>query len=500
MMLQLPQAATSLIDKGIETIYGLGPIFAPTVVLVPGFIKENVQILAEQTGFDKETLSYTLGLFLCYPLGLIMNSLPHGKTRHIFSFLLGAFLLQATIGVQWIHQMITSLVAYLLFMILPRQLASKVVPAFALLYLVFGHLHRQYINYLGYDFDFTGTQMVLTQKLYMMAYNLHDGEVLAQGKDSKAAKKCAKFALPELPGLIEFLGYAFCFSNVLAGPACEFTTYRNACDGSLLYTPDGKPKGKIPSNVMPTLRPFLLSICMMGSFVFLGGIFPLLNPENPQTGTPAILQSEFLAKPFVYRLLYLYLCLVTVRQKYYFAWKNAEGANNIWYAGFEGFDDEGNPKGWDTANNIDIWEFETAPNIQTLSKSWNKKTSMWLQRYVYFRTNGSLAAVYSMSAFWHGFYPGYYFFFLSVPIMTFCERLARKKISPYFSPEKWSLYGVLCMIATSLCSSYMVSSFVLLAAEWSWANWKNFFFLGHFGCMLFYITVSQLPSPKKKTV
>jgi len=31
---------------------------------------------------------------------MILNALPFGKTRHIFSFILGAFLLQFTIGVQ----------------------------------------------------------------------------------------------------------------------------------------------------------------------------------------------------------------------------------------------------------------------------------------------------------------------------------------------------------------------------------------------------------------
>ena len=40
---------------------------------------------------------------------------------------------------------------------------------------------------------------------------------------------------------------------------------------------------------------------------------------------------------------------------------------------------------------------------QIATKSWNMKTSNWLTRYVYMRTNGSLVATYSMSAFWHGF-------------------------------------------------------------------------------------------------
>lgn len=468
---------------------------------MPAIVRSQVLSLSEAIGFDVETLNYVLGLFICYPLAMIMNLLPYGKTRHLFSFLLGAFLLQFTLGVQWIHQVITSLVAYLLLALLPRSVSVKVVPAFVMIYCVLGHLHRQYINYLGWDLDFTGTQMVLTQKLYMLAYNLYDGQVLAKGDEKskayKAAKKCESFAIHQLPSLIEYLGYVFCFSNLLSGPAFEFATYCHACDGTLLYKSDNKtPRGPIPSVVWPTLRPFLTSLVCMGTFVTASKIVPLFDPIDPQKNLPPIITPDFLQNPWWYRYAYMWLALVIVRQKYYFAWKNAEGAHNLWYVGFEGFDENGKVKGWDVANNVNMWEFETAPNVQTLSKEWNKKTSLWLTRYVYIRTGGSLAAVYSLSAFWHGFYPGYYLFFLSVPLMTMCERLGRKKISPRFSSAKWSPYGLLTIFCTSLVVEYMVSAFQMLALDRSWANWKSHYFFGHFLCIVFYAIVSQFPTPK----
>jgi hypothetical protein len=462
-------------------------------------VQGYVDQLAEAVGFDVETLEYTLGLFLCYPLGMIMQSLPYGPLRHLFSFILGAFLLQFTLGVQWIHQLITSLAAYAMFALLPRKVSKIAVPVFVMVYLTLGHLHRQYTNYLGWDLDFTGTQMVLTQKLYMMAYNLFDGEVLAQGKQNRASTKCSKFALKGLPNIVEFLGYTFCFASVLAGPAFEYTTYASACDGSLLYTPDGKPRGKIPSNVWPTLRPFLQSLVCMVLYVVMHGAFPLLDATDPQNNTPTILAKAFLERPWIQRYAYLWIGLLAIRQKYYFAWMNAEGANNIWYAGFEGFDESGNPIGWENSTNIHMVNFELAPNIQTLSREWNKKTSLWLSRYVYIRTNGNLGAVYSLSAFWHGFYPGYYLFFLSVPLLTFCERLGRKKISPHFSSDNFSIYGIVCFLATSFFVEYMVSSFQMLAFEWSWNVWRDHYFFGHIGCVLFYLVVSQFPTPKQKT-
>merc|ERR1711865_560100 len=193
----------------------------------------------------------------------------------------------------------------------------------------------------------------------------------------------------------------------------------------------GKPKGTIPSMIWPTLRPFLCSMVCLGIFVVGSGQFPLLDPNDPQNTTPVLINDEMLAKPFYLRFGYAWLALFFVRYKYYFAWINAEGAQNVWYAGFEGFHQEtGEPLGWEVSNNIDVVAFETAPNLKTLSAAWNKKTANWLSKYVYIRTGGSLATTYGMSAFWHGFYPGYYLFFLSIPIMAQCERIGRKKNIP----------------------------------------------------------------------
>jgi hypothetical protein len=494
----IPEALNGPIAAAIETVYSYGPLAEKTVILVPGFVTAQVEALSEAIGFDMETLSYTLGMFLCYPLGIIMASLPYGKIKHIFSFLLGAFLLQFTIGKQWIHHALAVVIAYVMLLILPPKLSKTLVPTMIMSYVTLGHLHRQYVNYLGWDLDFTGSHMVLSMKLYSLAYNIYDGHLLKIGKPDRASKKCEKLAVDGVPGFIEFLGYTFNFSTILAGPAFEYKIYADACDGTNLYDKNGKPKGKIPSQIIPTLKPFIISIVCMGLFVVGSGAYPLLDPTDPQNFTPVVITEEFLKRPWIKRYAYTWFSLLCIRMKYYFAWKNAEGACNIWYAGFEGFDEEGKPKGWEYSNNIDILSFETAPSLKILSGSWNKKTANWLGRYVYMRTGGSLVATYGMSAFWHGFYPGYYMFFLTVPLLTFCERIGRKKLSPRFSSKKFSLYGLCTIFATSLFAEYSVIAFQLLAFDWAFAAWKSHFFFGHIGAVIFYVACSQLPTPGAK--
>ena len=99
---------------------------------------------------------------------------------------------------------------------------------------------------------------VLAMKLYSLSYNIYDGSLIKEGNPTRATKKCAPLAVDGIPGIIEFLGYTFNFSTILAGPAFEYKIYADACEGSNLYDKDGNPKGKIPSQIMPTLKPFLL--------------------------------------------------------------------------------------------------------------------------------------------------------------------------------------------------------------------------------------------------
>ena len=92
----------------------------------------------------------------------------------------------------------------------------------------------------------------------------------------------------------------------------------------------------------------------------------------------------------------------------------------------------------------------------------------WLERYTYCRSGNSLLVTYFVSALWHGLYPGYFLFFLSMPLLTNVERLFRLKLNPLVIPGYdgrdmrtaphrmlTSLYWGICIIGTSLSVSYM---------------------------------------------
>lgn len=488
----------------LEAVYSLTPFAERTVVLVPESLHNPVSQVAESTCFDEDVIAFTVATFLCFPLAVIINMAPFGMPKHFLSFLFGAFLLQFTIGAQWVHLLVDSLVTYFLLLCFSPKQNRIVVPVFLITYLSLGHLHRMYASYLVWNMDFTTSLMILTIKLYSLAYNMYDGEKLKQSdqtgvKVDRATLRCARFAVFDMPGFLEYMGYTFCFSTVLAGPAIEYKIYADACSGALLYTPNGTLKGKIPSRMWPTLLPFLQSIVCMGIYIIGSQAFPFLDPDNPASNTPVVLTNKFLERSFIQRYLYGYVSLSIVHMKYFFPWKSAEASMNLWYAGFEGFDERGNSKGFENSENVDIKTFELTSSFQVLTRSLNKKTAKWLSRYVYARTNGSLVATYFLSAFWHGFYPGYYLYFLSSPLMSMCERLGERKISPYcdsgWTKFIWKAFNLLWL---KLVLGYMGGPFFLLSFDWSMLWWRSYNYYGHIACILYYAALSLLPSKKQK--
>ncbi|ETV90917.1 hypothetical protein, variant 2 [Aphanomyces invadans] len=194
----------------------------------------------------------------------------------------------------------------------------------------------------------------------------------------------------------------------------------------------------------------------------------------------------------------VYMALLITRCKYYFAWKVAEGSTVLSGFGFEGFSKDGHVKGWNGVSNVDILGFEMGQSIRDLSRAWNQGTQAWLQRYVYERMNNSLLATYFVSAIWHGFYPGYYLFFLSVPLPTAVNRLARSILRPYVVDNKTfkCLYDVVGTIATALTINYLAVAFVSLSWENSVHGWRTLLFLGHIILVAVYLSLTVVPRKK----
>jgi lysophospholipid acyltransferase 1/2 len=149
------------------------------------------------------------------------------------------------------------------------------------------------------------------------------------------------------------------------------------------------------------------------------------------------------------------------RYKFYFAWKLGECSQILSGLGYD-FDTHQ----WNAIDNMDIVRFEFATSLKVALDAWNKRTSVWLRYIAYTRLPNWIRTpgTYILSAFWHGFYPGYYVCFLSAAIGTILARQVRSAARPAFQRTRARalFYDVVTWATTMLFVGFVATPFMLL--------------------------------------
>ena len=478
------------------------------------FARPTLAALSDSLGFAPDQLGVILALLLAFPLAIVHGALPGGpNVRHAFSAGAGVAVAQFVYGTGWLHSLGTSLAVYALICARPRAAAA---PTFALCmaYLSAAHLWRMRTDYMGYTLDFTGPQMLLTIKLTSLAFNVQDGalEKECAAKDgennnnSKVLQRRAAVSLPAPPSLLQFLGYVYNFGTFMAGPAFEMREYLNGTERSHFIEvggSGGKGKGKLPSSrLVPTLRKLLAGVAYLGLFAALGGTYDITQ----------IVSAERLAEPWPQRFAWSWLAIHVTRWRYYGAWYLAEASCVLMGFGYVpraaappaggGLLGAWDPR-WDGVSNVMATKVDFGASPKEILDNWNKATQSWLAHYVYARTGSSLAATYTVSAVWHGFYPGYYFTFLSMPLLTKVNRLCFRRVSPRFASGDGSgssshpvWWWACCVAATSVMLNYLIFPFLVLDRAGSLAVWGSYGYAGHALLALLVPVLSALPAPR----
>jgi lysophospholipid acyltransferase len=333
-------------------------------------------------------------------------------------------------------------------------------------YLSASHIYRLYVDYLGWSLDYTGPQMVLTLKLTAFAWSYYDG---TRPKE-ELTKELYEKRIMQMPGLIEYFGWVYFFPSFLAGPAIELKHYTTFMEGKLF---DEKYyKGEGGSRLLATLKVLGITVCC-GALTVVAGLFP---PSY-------ILTEAFRAEPIWLKFVRVYLHSGPSRGKYYVAWFLAEASCVSCGIAYN----PANPSGWDKLRNCYPLSVEFGTNFREIINNWNIATSNWLRNYVYMRTTKdgkptfySTLLTYTVSAFWHGFYPGYYLFFVGGAIGTEVSKHGRRIFRRFFVtaddkpiyPRKF-FYDVFTTIASQWTLCYLAFAFHLLSLEKALEAWAT---------------------------
>lgn len=409
--------------------------------------------------------------------------------RHALEMAVGFLLTFFCFGYQVIHVVLMGWLCYALILHAPRDKFHVLVFIFGMGYLCIMHIYRQYYDYGGYSLDITGPLMILTQKVTSIAFAMHDG---MQKKDQDLNPDQKIMKIKTTPTVLEYFSYLFSFHNVMVGPTVFFNDYIKFIEGSdgSYQSPDKTPTEPNPE---AAVREKLVVAAISGAVMVLA---PLFIPVNYMT------DEEFLyGTNWVYRNLYVLICVSLVRGKYYCAWKLGEAVNNAAGLGFNGYDDKGNAK-WDLLNNVKIYELEVSNSLKVNIDCWNITTLVWLRRVIYDRVPPKYRTVstFMVSALWHGFYPGYYICFTGAALCTVAARLMRRNVRPYFldSPDKKAVYDAGTFFYTRFTNVYLASNFCLLELVpcltllWSLFFWIHLSAIG----VIVYFTYLH---PKKKS-
>ncbi|KAG5271184.1 hypothetical protein AALO_G00176860 [Alosa alosa] len=415
--------------------------------------------------------------------------------RHVVATLLGCCFAIFCFGWYASHLFILVFACYAIMVMASQGNIHRYSIIAAMGYLTACQISRVFIfNYGILSTDFSGPLMIVTQKITILAFQVHDGTC----KEDTLTAEQKEQAVLSKPSLLQYLSYNLNFFSVLVGPCSNYKDYVAFIEGRhaqhRLRRPgaqgvsvqNGWDKVAEPSPVGAVVHKLLVCAGCLLVFFTITKAFPIAYNIDP------VFISE---APFLTRLSYAFVSIQAARPKFYFAWTLADAVHNAAGYGIKGLNENGEVS-WDLISNIHIWEIEATTSFKNFIDNWNIQTGIWLKCVCYDRASRYRTALtFVLSALWHGVYPGYYFTFLTAIPITMAARAMRKNVRHHFlssSTLKLS-YDVVTWAATQLTICYTVMPFLLLAVEPTMQYYRSMYFHVHIISVLLALSLPSKP-------
>ncbi|TVY49908.1 Lysophospholipid acyltransferase [Lachnellula occidentalis] len=448
-------------------------------------------------GASPDDIKLIFSFLLSYPLAGLLKRVPDAKPalKNLFIISVSTFYLVGLFdlwgGVRTLA--VSSIGAYCIAQYVQGPFMPWIGFVFCMGHLSVKQLTRQFANNPGV-LDITGAQMVLVMKLTSFCWNVADGRL--PEKDLSDFQK--ERAIKQLPSLLDFAGYVLFFPSLMAGPAFDYVDYRRWIETTMFEVPAGtdpskipptRKKRKIPRSGTPATWKALAGLCWILLFIKLSGMY---YPDF-------LVGDEYMKYGFPHRVWILHMLGFTSRLKYYGVWALTEGACILSGLGYKGVDPATGKVSWDRLRNVSPWGLESAQNTRAYLGSWNINTNNWLRNYMYLRVTPrgkkpgfrASMATFVTSAFWHGFYPGYYLSFVLASFVQTVAKNCRRHLRPFFLDPKTAqptsskiYYDIFSYLITQLTFSFATAPFVLLTLPASFLAWARVYFYGAIGTAL----------------
>ncbi|KAJ3400835.1 hypothetical protein CcCBS67573_g08020 [Chytriomyces confervae] len=450
--------------------------------------------LVSLTGLSADILGPGLALLSSYFLALPFAMLSSAAAKDAFSVAMSGLIFMALFNVHGLVQLLA--LSSACYFVSIRFRNSSRMPVFVLILsmavLGMNHLNAQFFqDELSPRFDQTVPMMVAVQKMATFAWSIHDGTK----SDTKLSKTQKSLKISTVPSILQYLGFIFFYPSFILGPSFHFNTYNDFVNTSGQFRLAAGAT-MLPGRWLYFSKTLAIGLVCVAIHTFAS---PILTYDFGLT-------DAFLGYSFIERCAYLLASALVQQCQFFSAWKLAEGACILCGFGYNGADEKNaGAFKWDRCENVRIWEIELAENPRMFLSAWNVQTALWLRSAVYLRlapeplpdqtleeareakANASFAthATFLVSAFWHGFYPGFYLTFITLSFLVSANRISRKWIRPLFHDPAsklhsfLSVYHVVGWAATCIGMNYATVGMQMKRFNSAMILWGRIYFSVH---------------------
>lgn len=445
-------------------------------------------------GASPDDLKLVFSFVLSYPFSGLLKRIPDSKPAYKNLFIIGvsAFYLVGLFNL-WDGIRTLAISAVGTYMI-ARYVSGPFMPwinfVFLMGHLSTNHIQRQIASEPGVV-DITGAQMVMVMKLSAFCWNVADGRLPEKDLSEFQQER----ALKQLPGLLDYAAWVLFFPSLFAGPAFDYVDYHRWITCTMFEVPAGvdpskKPRTKKNRKIPRSGTPAMWKAAGGAFWIVLYLKFSAFIYPEVFTG------EKYLQFGFLKRVWFLYLLGFTARLKYYGVWALTEGACILTGLGYNGVDSSTGKVSWDRLQNVNPWGVESAQNTRAYLGNWNMNTNNWLRNYIYLRVTPkgkkpgfrASLATFGTSAFWHGFYPGYYLTFLTASFTQTVAKNCRRYFRPFVmdpatgkSTSYKIYYDIASWLVTQFTLCFITAPFVILEFNASLLVWGRVYFYALIG-------------------
>ncbi|KAG8630711.1 hypothetical protein KVT40_002330 [Elsinoe batatas] len=468
------------------------------------YISVPFEFASRVTGASVDELKLIFSFLLSYPLAGLLKRIPDDKPylKNVFNIGVSIFVLIGLFDL-WSGLFVLLFSAagtYAICSLVSGPYMPWIGFIFHMGFMSVSHIYRQIVSDPGLV-DITGAQMVLVMKLTAFCWNVYDGTQPAEHLDDYQKSR----ALKKLPNILDYIGYVFFFPSLMAGPAFDFADYRKYLETSMFDLPPGTDPAKAPPTRGKRRIPRSGTPAAYKAATGLAWIVAFLE-FSKYYHTDVVLDESYRSYGFLRRVWLLHMLGFTTRMKYYGVWSLTEGSCILSGIGYKGIDPATGKADWSRLTNVKPWGVELAQNSHAYLGNWNINTNNWLRNYVYLRVTPrgkkpgfrASMATFVTSAFWHGFYPGYYLTFILGSFLQNTSKNSRRLLRPFFMtadgkkplPRK-RYYDLLSYLLTQVSFSFCVAPFILLEIGDSLVVWARVYFyavVGVLACSAFLLS------------